>query len=137
MPGGALELIEAGALDGVDRVFGLHCDPSLDVGQVGLREGPLTGAADALDVRLRGRGGHTSRPHLTEDLTFALGKLVTELPAVAVPPARPARRRQRGLGHGPRRLGAQRHPRRRPGRPAPCGCSTRSPGPTPRTWSAS
>jgi amidohydrolase len=82
MPGGALELMAQGALDGVTRVFGLHCDPSLDVGHVGLREGPLTGAADALSVRLQGKGGHTSRPHLTEDLTFALGKLVTELPAI-------------------------------------------------------
>ena len=82
MPGGALELMSLGALDGVTRVFGLHCDPSLDVGQVGLREGPLTGAADAISVQLRGKGGHTSRPHLTEDLTFALGKLVTELPAI-------------------------------------------------------
>jgi amidohydrolase len=82
MPGGALMAIEAGALDGVDRIFGLHVDPSIDVGTVGLREGPLTGAADSLDVLLVGKGGHTSRPHLTEDLTFALGKLVTELPAV-------------------------------------------------------
>ena len=82
MPGGALDLIELGALDEVDRVFGLHCDPSLDVGHVGLREGPLTGAADAISVQLTGKGGHTSRPHLTEDLTFALGKLVTELPAI-------------------------------------------------------
>ncbi|MEP9361832.1 amidohydrolase [Nocardioides sp. CN2-186] len=82
MPGGALTLIELGALDGVDRVFGLHCDPTLDVGQIGLREGPITGAADHLDVTLTGSGGHTSRPHLTEDLTYALGKVVTELPSI-------------------------------------------------------
>ena len=82
MPGGALMAIDAGVLDGVDRIFMLHCDPGLDVGQVGVRQGPLTGAADSIDVRLTGHGGHTSRPHLTEDLTFALGKLVTELPAV-------------------------------------------------------
>lgn len=82
MPGGALHLIRAGALDGVQHVFGLHCDPSLDVGRVGLREGPLTGAADSLSVRVAGKGGHTSRPHLTEDLTFAIGKLITELPAI-------------------------------------------------------
>ena len=81
MPGGALELIAAGVLDDVQRVFGLHCDPTIDVGAVGLRVGPLTGAADSLTVRLSGHGGHTSRPHLTEDLTFALAKLVTELPA--------------------------------------------------------
>ena len=80
MPGGALELISGGALDDVEHVFGLHCDPGIDTGLVGLREGPMTGAADALTVRLTGRGGHTSRPHLTEDLTYALGKLVTELP---------------------------------------------------------
>ena len=71
MPGGALHLISSGALEGVSHVFGLHCDPSLDVGR-----------ADALTVRLIGKGGHTSRPHLTEDLTFALGKVVTELPAI-------------------------------------------------------
>ena len=82
MPGGALEMMHAGALDDVDYVFGLHCDPSIDVGTVGLREGPLTGAADSIDVTLTGKGGHTSRPHLTEDLTFALAKLVTELPAI-------------------------------------------------------
>ncbi len=82
MPGGALEMMHAGALDDVARIFGLHCDPSIDVGTVGLREGPLTGAADSIDVALTGKGGHTSRPHLTEDLTFALAKLVTELPAI-------------------------------------------------------
>ena len=80
MPGGALEVIAAGALDGVGHVYGLHCDPSIDVGEIGLRVGPLTGAADSLTVRLTGRGGHTSRPHLTEDLTYAVGKLVTDLP---------------------------------------------------------
>ena len=82
MPGGALRMMEAGALDGVNRIFSLHCDPTLDVGEIGLRDGPLTGAADALSVELNGRGGHTSRPHLTEDLTFALGKVITELPAI-------------------------------------------------------
>jgi amidohydrolase len=81
MPGGALELLAAGALDDVGHVFCLHCDPGLDVGEIGLRKGPLTGAADSLTVRLTGRGGHTSRPHLTEDLIYALGNLVTELPA--------------------------------------------------------
>jgi amidohydrolase len=81
MPGGALDLIAAGALDDVTHAFGLHCDPSLDVGEVGLRVGPITGAADSIRIRLIGRGGHTSRPHLTQDLTYALGVLVTQLPA--------------------------------------------------------
>lgn len=82
MPGGALRLLSDGALAGVSRIFALHCDPSLDVGRVGIREGAITGASDQLHVVLNGRGGHTSRPHLTEDLTFALGSLITQLPAV-------------------------------------------------------
>jgi amidohydrolase len=82
MPGGATHLMSLGALDDVSRIFCLHCDPTIDVGQVGMREGPITGAADSLEIRLTGSGGHTSRPHLTEDLTFALAKIVTELPAV-------------------------------------------------------
>ncbi len=82
MPGGARHLINHGAIEGVDRIFALHCDPSVDVGAVGLRSGPITSAADRIDVRLEGNGGHTSRPHLTGDLTFALAKITSELPAV-------------------------------------------------------
>lgn len=82
MPGGAKHLISHGALEGVDRIFALHCDPSVDVGAIGLRTGPITSAADRIDVRLEGNGGHTSRPHLTGDLTFALAKVASELPAV-------------------------------------------------------
>jgi amidohydrolase len=82
MPGGARHLINHGALAGIDRIFALHCDPSVDVGAVGLRTGPITSAADRIDVRLEGNGGHTSRPHLTGDLTFALAKITSELPAV-------------------------------------------------------
>jgi amidohydrolase len=82
MPGGAIRLMNEGALDEVERIFALHCDPGIDVGKIGLRLGPLTSAADRVEVHLSGLGGHTSRPHLTGDLTFALAKVTTELPAV-------------------------------------------------------
>jgi amidohydrolase len=81
IPGGAHEVVAHGGLDGVDRIFGIHCDPAVDVGRVGLAEGPITAAADSVTVTLSGRGGHTSRPHLTEDLTYALAKVVTDVPA--------------------------------------------------------
>jgi len=82
MPGGALHLMSSGALDDVEQIFMLHCDPTVDVGRLGLRAGPVTGAADRIEVRLTGTGGHTSRPHLTQDLIFALGKVISEVPAV-------------------------------------------------------
>jgi amidohydrolase len=80
-PGGALSTIAQGALDGVERAFALHCDPNVDVGRVGSRIGPITAAGDTVVIRLSGHGGHTSRPHLTEDLVYALGRLATDLPA--------------------------------------------------------
>src|SRR5207248_6177496 len=53
----------------------------LEVGRVGTRIGPITGACDKIKVRVSGLGGHTAWPHLTTDLVYALGKIVTELPA--------------------------------------------------------
>ena len=82
LPCGSLEVIAAGGLEDVTQIFALHCDPSLPVGQVGLRVGPITAAADNITVRLTGPGGHTARPHLTVDLVDALGRLVTEVPAL-------------------------------------------------------
>jgi amidohydrolase len=81
-PGGALAVIAAGGLDGVERAYALHCDPTHDVGVIGTRPGPITSAADMVLVRLAGRGGHTSRPHLAEDLVFALAQVATQVPAV-------------------------------------------------------
>ncbi|MBJ2119593.1 amidohydrolase [Arthrobacter sp. MSA 4-2] len=82
MPGGALEVIAQGILADVPRILALHCDPRIDVGQVGTRIGAITSASDTLRVELTGRGGHTSRPHLTEDLTFALASIAVNVPAV-------------------------------------------------------
>lgn len=80
-PCGALELIGEGVLEGVDSIFALHCDPGVDVGHVGLKVGPITSATDPVKVQVRGAGGHTSRPHLTQDLVFALSSIATGLPA--------------------------------------------------------
>jgi amidohydrolase len=81
VPGGAIDVMAAGGIASVDRIFALHCDPRLDVGKIGTRTGPITAACDKLTVKVTGPGGHTARPHLTADLVYALGKIVTELPA--------------------------------------------------------
>ena len=81
-PSGSLDAIDAGAMDGVGQVFSVHCDPRYDVGTVGTRQGPITSASDVVSVHVTGAGGHTSRPHLTADLVFALGQVVTQVPAI-------------------------------------------------------
>jgi amidohydrolase len=59
----------------------LHCDPSLPVGQIGLKAGPITSAADRVTISLKGPGGHTARPHLSSDLVAVAGRIITEVPA--------------------------------------------------------
>jgi len=78
---GATDVIATGGLDGVERIFALHCDPREVVGRVGLKVGGITGSADQVTIRLTGRGGHTARPHLTADVVYALGEVITRLPA--------------------------------------------------------
>jgi len=79
-PGGAVDMVADGAMEGVQRIFALHCDPRLEVGKLGTRVGPITSACDLLEVTLTSAGGHTARPHLTADLVLSLGLLVTQLP---------------------------------------------------------
>lgn len=82
MPGGAIDAVAAGALAGVSRIYALHCDPRLAVGKVATKPGPITSAADQVQITLLSPGGHTSRPHLTGDLVYALGTLITGVPGV-------------------------------------------------------
>lgn len=82
MPGGALEACSAGVMKGIERIFALHCDPHLEVGRVGIRVGPITSAADTIVLDFESPGGHTSRPHLTTDLIYAMGAVITGLPGM-------------------------------------------------------
>ncbi|MFF6867754.1 amidohydrolase [Streptomyces sp. NPDC007910] len=82
LPGGAVDVVEAGALNGVGRIIAVHCDPRVDAGKIGLRAGPITSACDRLEVTLDGPGGHTARPHLTTDLVTAAARVATDVPAV-------------------------------------------------------
>ncbi|MEE2057686.1 glutamate--cysteine ligase [Rhodococcus artemisiae] len=81
-PGGSLNAIESGALEGVSRIFALHCDPQLEVGSLATRTGPITSSSASVTVRLWSAGGHTARPHLTGDLIHATAVLVTGLASV-------------------------------------------------------
>lgn len=81
VPGGAVDVLAEGHLDGVLAMFGLHCDPKIDVGQIGTRVGALTSAADLVEITLGGPGGHTARPDFTVDLVALLGRLVTQTQA--------------------------------------------------------
>lgn len=82
MPGGAIDMVATGGMEDVSRMFALHCDPRLEVGRVGVRVGAITSAADTVELVLDSPGGHTSRPHLTSDLVYAIGTVITGLPGL-------------------------------------------------------
>jgi len=80
VPGGALDVLADDGLVDVSSVIGLHCEPKLDCGTIGLRAGAITSAADMITIDLSGPGGHTARPELTVDLVSIGARLVTEVP---------------------------------------------------------
>lgn len=82
LPGGAADAIASGVLEGVGRMIAVHCDPRVDAGRIGLRNGPITSACDRLEVALDGPGGHTARPYLTTDLVTAAARVATDVPAL-------------------------------------------------------
>lgn len=82
LPGGSLSVIRQGVLEGLPRILAAHCEPRFDVGTIGTRIGAITSASDTVKITLSGRGGHTSRPHLTEDMVFALSQIAINVPAV-------------------------------------------------------
>ncbi len=82
VPGGAIDTIADAALDGVDAIVGVHCDPKLDAGRVGLKAGPISSSADMALITLIGPGGHTARPEETVDMITVASRVVQELPAM-------------------------------------------------------
>lgn len=80
-PGGALPMIEEGALDNpkVDAIAMLHVDSRLDVGAIGVSPGGVSASADEFYVDVRGSGGHGGYPHTAVDAIPASAAIVLAL----------------------------------------------------------
>jgi hippurate hydrolase len=90
---GARALLDAGALTGVQAIFGAHVDRRFTVGQVVAQAGPLAASADTFEIELEGRGAHAARPHEAADPIVGAGALIGALQTVVsrrVNPASPA-----------------------------------------------
>src|SRR5919199_4423244 len=78
-PGGARDLVAAGALDGVDFVYGCHLWTPLEYGKVAAVPGPFMAAADFFRIVVTGRGGHGGLPHLADDTIAIAAQVVANL----------------------------------------------------------
>ncbi len=76
---GARPMVEAGVLEGVDRVVGLHLYSLMPTGKVGVRPGPSMAAADAFTIRLRGKGAHAAMPHEGVDTVLIAAQIIVAL----------------------------------------------------------
>ncbi|GIP32727.1 M20 family metallopeptidase [Paenibacillus sp. J2TS4] len=76
---GAKAMIQDGALEGVDEIYGLHNLPTLSAGKVATRYGSLMGSVDRLEIMLEGRGGHGAIPDKSIDPVVAASAIVMGL----------------------------------------------------------
>lgn len=81
---GAKSMVEKGVLSSpdVDVIFGLHNNPNLTVGQIGLKEGPLMAAVDTTFLTVKGEGGHGAIPHKTRDPILAAAAILQGLQSI-------------------------------------------------------
>jgi amidohydrolase len=92
-PGGARDLVAAGAVAGVDFVYGCHLWTPLELGKVAAMPGPFMAASDFFTLAITGRGGHGGLPHLADDTISIAAQVVTNLQHVVgrrVDPLQPA-----------------------------------------------
>jgi amidohydrolase len=76
---GAKWMIEDGVMKDVAAILGVHVFPSLPSGVIGLRQGPLTAAADDLEIMIYGESGHGARPHEATDAIWIAAQVITQL----------------------------------------------------------
>lgn len=76
---GARVVIKAGAMEGVQAVFGLHNKPDVPAGHVGVKAGPLMAATDFMSITVTGKGGHAAIPDATIDPVVAGSAIVMAL----------------------------------------------------------
>jgi amidohydrolase len=81
-PSGARQIVEAGAMKGVDMIFGLHNRSSLEVGHTASRVGIASGAVIDFDITVHGKGGHASAPQLCNDPIVIASDIVMNLQTI-------------------------------------------------------
>lgn len=80
--GGARQMVEQGALDGVDAALGLHIWTPMPRGTVGVVDGPQMAGSQEFRIEVHGRGGHGAMPDQTVDAAVVASHIVVALQTV-------------------------------------------------------
>jgi amidohydrolase len=76
---GANWMVHDGAMEHVQAILSLHVFPSIPAGQIGIRYGALTAAADDIEILIQGESGHGARPHEAKDAIWIAAQVITTL----------------------------------------------------------
>ena len=76
-PSGAVAMIAEGALQGIERIFGIHIFSALNKGILLYRSGPFMAASDTWKAEIIGKGGHGSMPNTALDPTLPMAHFIT------------------------------------------------------------
>lgn len=100
--GGALPMVEAGVMEGVDAVYGLHVQPYMNVGQIDTRPGCLNASTDEVNIVVHGIAAHAARPHQGVDAIVCAAQLIMALQTVVSRSTSPLQNAALSLGviHG-------------------------------------
>ncbi|KAF3454218.1 hypothetical protein FNV43_RR04665 [Rhamnella rubrinervis] len=77
--GGAKKMVDAGALENVEAIFGLHVSVDFPIGSVALRSGPLLAGSGFFEAVISGKGGHAAIPQHTIDPILAASSIIVSL----------------------------------------------------------
>ncbi len=78
-PGGAIDMIKDGCLDGVDKIYAMHVSDELDTGVIGVCPGKYMAASDSFYIDFLGEGGHGSRPYEAKDTISAAASAISQI----------------------------------------------------------
>ncbi len=81
-PGGAIQMINDGILEGVDNVLGCHVMSKMQFGNIYYHEGPTQQARAKFIIKVQGTGGHGSSPHEANDAILIASQLVVTLQSI-------------------------------------------------------
>lgn len=100
--GGAMPMVAAGVMEGVDAVYGLHVQPYMNVGQLDTRPGCLNGSTDEVNIVIHGIAAHAARPHQGVDAIVCAAQLIMVLQTVVSRSTSPLQNAALSLGmiHG-------------------------------------
>ncbi|XP_047175108.1 IAA-amino acid hydrolase ILR1-like 4 isoform X3 [Vigna umbellata] len=77
--GGAKRIVEAGTLENVSAIFGLHVSRNFPLGEVGSRSGPMLAGNGYFEAIIRGKGGHAAIPQQSIDPILATSNVIISL----------------------------------------------------------